>query len=297
MRAALIPLIGPLAHVAVWLVAFAVGLAASQRSVVRLWHDRPLLARSLLATLLVVPLATIALARVLPLSADVRGGLVVMVLSIGPVAAIKQSRARGGDASYALALSELLLVISIVYVPLAVAILGALFRREIHIGAGQVALAVLERQLLPLAAGLLLARYAAPLTARLVGPATLLGNVLLGLLAAVVVVAGAGRMVALGVPALLAIALVAAVAVALGHLLGGPAPETRMVLATFSALRFPVLALLLAKAIPGGQRMIPVMLAYLLASVLLLAVYGAVTRGVTRPSGAAPVSPPLPSAA
>jgi BASS family bile acid:Na+ symporter len=297
MRGALTQLVGLLAQVATSLVALAIGLGASQSSARRLWRDRSLLLRSLLATLVVVPLATVALSHLLPLSQEVRGGLLAMVVAIGPVAAIGRARSRGGDSSYALALSELLLVISILYIPLAVVLVRVLLRRDIHLGVGPVALAVLSRQLVPLALGLLLARYAPRLAARLIGPVALVGNLLLGALAALVVVVGARQLVALGAPALLAIALVALMAVSVGHLLGGPGAESRRVLATFSALRFPALALLLAKAAPGGQRLIPVVLAYLLASLLALVAYGAVTRGATRPSGAAPLSPPLPSAA
>src|SRR5690242_12432817 len=105
MRETLTELIGPLAHIAIWLVAFAIGLAASQSSVARLWRDRPLLARSLLATLLLVPVATVILVRLLPLAPAVRGGLLVMALSIGPLMAIKQSDSRGGETGYALAMS------------------------------------------------------------------------------------------------------------------------------------------------------------------------------------------------
>jgi BASS family bile acid:Na+ symporter len=297
MRETLTQLVGLLAQVATGLVAVAIGLGTSQSSARRLWRDRSLLLRSLLATLVVVPLATVALSHLLPLGQEVRGGLLAMVVAIGPVAAIGRARSRDGDASYALALSELLLVVSILYVPLAVLLVRVLWQRDIYLGVGPVALAVLSRQLAPLALGLLLARYAPRLTARLVGPVALAGNLLLGALAALVVVVGARRLVALGAPALLAIVLVALVAVTVGHLLGGPAPESRRVLATFSALRFPALALLLARAAPGGQRLIPVILAYFLASLLALAAYGAVTRRATRRSGAPPLSPPLPSAA
>ena len=51
----------------------------------------------------------------------------------------------------------------------------------------------------------------------------------------------------------------------------------RPALAAFSTLRFPGFALVILAAIPRGRELIPVVLAYVLTSTLLLAVYDRLT--------------------
>ena len=72
--------------------------------------------------------------------------------------------------------------------------------------------------------------------------------------------------------------------------LGGPDPESRGVVAAASAMRFPALALVLAAALPQGQRVIPVVLAYVLAAFAATTVYGAI-MGRRRSKHETPVVP------
>jgi hypothetical protein len=75
-------------------------------------------------------------------------------------------------------------------------------------------------------------------------------------------------------------ALVAGVAVVIGHALGGPGPETRSVLAAHSTIRFPPLALLIAAAAGAEQRLLPVVLVYVIASSIAVAVYAAARKAL-----------------
>jgi BASS family bile acid:Na+ symporter len=118
------------------------------------------------------------------------------------------------------------------------------------------------------------------------------------LLVIVVALAATGRgLLALGGKAWLTCAAIALGAVVIGHALGGPARETRRVLAMFSVMRFPALALLLASVTSQGRELVPVILAYVLSSAVMLGLYGATTslaakRGrpaVGRPRKVAPV--------
>jgi BASS family bile acid:Na+ symporter len=69
-------------------------------------------------------------------------------------------------------------------------------------------------------------------------------------------------------------AAVAVGAVLIGHLLGGPDPESRGVVAAASAMRFPALALVLAAALPRGHLVIPVVIVYVVVAFIATTVYG-----------------------
>ena len=149
--------------------------------------------------------------------------------------------------------------------------------------------------MLPLLLGLGAARLS-PRLAAAAGP--WLNRILIAVLFAVVAIALLAtwkRLADIGGLGLLVALAIAVGAVIIGHLLGGPNPESRGVVAAASAMRFPALALVLAAALPQGQRVIPVVLAYVLAAFAATTVYGAImTRRRSKhetpvvPIGAAP---------
>jgi BASS family bile acid:Na+ symporter len=281
------------AHIAIPLVALAAGLSAVSFKPSDVWREPSLLLRSLLAVLVVVPLVALVLVKLLPVTPEVRGGLLTIAVAIGPVMALKRAKAGGGDESFALGLDLSLLLLSIPFVPAAAAALGAMFGRDVSVGVWAVARVVLPLQLLPLLLGVVVAQLWPRMAARFIEPVTVAGNVLLAALAAVLVVALAKRMLGIGAPGLLATLLLAVTSVAVGHLLGGPRPRTRFALAAFSALRFPALALLLATKLPGGARFVPAIFAYLIVSAVVLALYGAAGRFLAKRKGSAEEPRPI----
>jgi hypothetical protein len=121
---------------------------------------------------------------------------------------------------------------------------------------------------------------------------TVITNLALALAAAAIVALFFDELRSLGGRAWVLIATFAAMSMLVGHALGGPAPGTRMVVATFAALRFPALGLTIAR-IAASRDVVPVMLAYVLCSVLMLSVYLALERAAhagdsEEPHGAAP---------
>ena len=233
----------------------------------------------------------------MPVSPVVRGGLLIAVLAvgIGPAAGMKRLAPGSAKAAEALDLNAIVLVLSMIFVPIGFAIVAALFHRDLHVGAGAVAKVVLGRALLPLLLGL----GAARLSPRAGGgsgtvaqqdprrssrPWSRLRSSPRG--------SGWPMSAASGGSTALALAVGAVI---IGHLLGGPNPESRGVVAAASAMRFPALALVLAAALPEGQRVIPVVLAYVLAAFAATTVYGVIMsrRGSKHetpvvPIGAAP---------
>jgi bile acid:Na+ symporter, BASS family len=269
-----------LAHIAVPLVAFAVGLSAATAEVTWLWRRPGLLLRSLLAVLILIPAAAIVLVLLLPLPPGVGAGLVIIAISVGPVAALKKAKRGGGHESYALGLDLTLLAVSIVFVPAAAAIIGAAFGSTVYVDVRAVARLVLPLQLLPLALGIGIARLWPHFAARITRPVTIAGNAGFALLALVVLVALWKPLLTLGTRGFLVAVALAAAAVAIGHFLGGPEERSRLTLASFGAMRFPALALLLAATHPQRQRVMLEVLAYLIVSVVIVSLYGLAMRSL-----------------
>jgi BASS family bile acid:Na+ symporter len=104
-------------------------------------------------------------------------------------------------------------------------------------------------------------------------------NIALAVLLVVAIAATWRRLATIGGTAWVAAAVAACGAVLIGHLVGGPDPETREVVAVASVMRFPALSLTLAAALPGdGKRVIPVVVAYVFAAFVAMTLYGLVTR-------------------
>jgi BASS family bile acid:Na+ symporter len=263
-------------------VAFAAGVSAAPAELGALWKRPRLLLKALLAVLVLVPVIAVLLVKAVQPPNAVAGGLLIAALSIGPVAALKRSRQTDPARDVALGLNIVLLLLSVVYVPFAVWLVGLVFERELHLSPGAVANTILPLQLVPLFVGLAVGRLAPRFVARLVKPLTRITNLALGIVAVAVVVVLFDQLVGLGARAWILIATFAAMAMLVGHALGGPEPGTRTVVATFSALRFPGLGLVIAQLAADSRAVLPVMLGYVLCSVGLVAIYLAVERAQQR---------------
>ena len=265
------------------LASFTTGLGA-RLGARHLWRRPRDLSRALLAVLIIEPLWVLLLLQIWPVAPIVRAGLLIATISvgIGPVAALKRMSGPTSRAGDALDLNLVVLLLSMIFVPLAFAALAALHRQNFSLGFGPVARVVLGRALIPLLIGLGVARLrprfagrAAPRLARMV-------NLSLAVLVVIAIAASWRRFAAIGVTAWLAAAIAACGAVLIGHFAGGPDPETREIVAVASVMRFPALSLTLAAALPEGKRVIPVVIAYVLCAFVAMTLYGLAVRRRTR---------------
>jgi BASS family bile acid:Na+ symporter len=279
------------AQVAIPIVTFAVGLGAGSLRLPALRKQRGLLGRSLLAVLVLVPAATVLLATVLRLAPEVRAGLLTMAVAVGPAAALRKVGRGNGDADYAVGLNLMLLLASLLYVPLAVKLVGTAFHHDAYVPLRFVLRPLILMELVPLLAGLGLAWLAPRTASQLAKPASIAGNVLLGLVVLMVLALVWHPMLRIGGAGLFATAAAAVLAIAIGHALGGASPRSRMFLASFCAIRFPAMAIVIATATPLGKRVLPVIVAYVLASSVSLVIYGALRRAVS-PAAATPRTAP-----
>jgi BASS family bile acid:Na+ symporter len=282
---------------AIALAAFTTGLGAPPPGPRSLWRQPSQLLRALLAILVAVPLWALVFLELLPLPQVARSGifLAVLAIGIGPFAGMKRFQGDSPEVRRAFELNVTMLLISVLYVPLMVALVAAFFRVDARLPVGTVARIVFLRALIPLALGLLVARMYPQRAARLRGPLARAVNITIGIILVVVVIASWRQLASIGIGGWLAALGVAAGAALVGHVLGGPTNETRAPLAGAAAMRFPALGLLLAGIAPLGKRLVPAVLAYMLSAIVVLAVYARATQRAGHGSGTPrPSRPPAP---
>jgi BASS family bile acid:Na+ symporter len=259
------------------LLVFALGMRANVEHVSYLFRQPARLLRGFLAMGVVVPVVAAALAALLHLDPAVEIALLLMAVSpIPPILPAKQLEL-GGRSRYVFGLLVAASLIAIVVVPLAIEVLGWVFHREAHVGAGLVARVVGATVLLPLGVGLVVRRVA-PLAAERVAPRVSgVGNGLLlaGLVAVLLVMAPAIVML-VGDGTILAIAAIVGTGLLAGHWLGGPDSDDRTALAIASSTRHPGVALAIARLnFPEETRVPAAVFLFLLVNALGTLPYGA----------------------
>ncbi len=286
MAGTLIALLGLLVAILVPLASFVTGLRSTDP--LWLWKRPRLLARSLVAILIVVPVIEVVLARTLaPDDIIVRTGVVISILAVGvgPPALLKQTEAPEELVRYEIGLNVVLMTVAAVYMPVAVAIHGAVFHHDLSLPWLPVARVVVLKAILPFFLGVAAARWFPKLAASFERVAPRLLNGATAVVALVALMAVGRHLIALGARTWLTCALIALVAVSIGHASGGPTRERRAVLARFSALRFPALALLLTSIVPRSHEVIPVVIVYAISSTLLVGAYYAALAKREHPVG------------
>jgi BASS family bile acid:Na+ symporter len=277
-------------------MGFDLGLNATLRELSSVFRRPALLLKALLAVNVIVPIAAIVMVSLFPLTPGARGGILIMAVSSVPPMAPRKALKAGGEASYTYGLYTAIVLLAVVLVPVSVALVSRLYGFEIRLGPTAVLLQVLKTVVAPVAAGLVVRRFAPTFAERAApivgGVATVL------LLLAVVTIVGVVWPVLLGLignGTMLAMALVSAMALAAGHLLGGPEPENRGVLATMAATRHPGIAMMIVGASGASglaeQRVVGAIIAFLLVGMLVAIPYQRWLKGRRRPGAPAGAVP------
>jgi len=260
-------------QVSIICVVFGFGLRATSEDLLYLVRRPGLLARSLLAVFIIMPIVAVVLDRLFTFRPEVEAVLVALALSpIPPLLPRKLGKA-GGNTSYALGLMAILSLLSIVFVPVAIEVLQR-FGRPFGMAPFAIAGVVLKATLLPLAAGMIVRATLPQLAERIKKPLALLANglLMLGILALLAALlpavwAQVGDGTILGLLAFLVVGL------AVGHILGGPNPDNSVDLAIATACRHPAVALTIAAANYPDQRLAGTIVLYLIVGALVCIPY------------------------
>ncbi len=267
-------LVGLAIQASICLIVFSLGLGSTHEDALYLFRRPGELARSLISMNVIMPLVGAALAAPFGLHPAMQITLVALAVSPVPPLLPRREVNVGGRASYAVGLLTAAGVLAIVYVPIALSLIGRLFAVDVHMPTRIVARVVAITVLGPLATGIIVRRVAPALAARITRPIALGAFVLLGLGAVMILLnawpaawalVGSGRLVALVVFVVIGLVV--------GQLLGGPRPEDRTVLALSTAYRHPGMALAIAGALfPEHHKLVTsaLVLYLLVAQVIVL---------------------------
>jgi BASS family bile acid:Na+ symporter len=253
------------------LTVFGLTLYASLDDAMYLFRHPAELARALLSMNIIMPLFAAAIAAALDLHPAVKITLITLAVSPVPPLFWEKALRTAGRVSYAIGLPVAAALLAIIFVPVAVELLGRPFGRPIHVSPATIAQVTLTTAPVPLAVGIAVRHFAPTLAERIVKPVYLV--------AAALLLAGAILTVFTAWPAIIslidngtiiAIAAFVIAGLATGHLLGGPDPKNRTVLALSTASRHPGIALTIANASSPNQRLVPAaVLLYLIINAVL----------------------------
>jgi BASS family bile acid:Na+ symporter len=273
--AELVKLIPVVLQASIIILVFGLGLRATLENATYVLRRPGLLLRAFLALAIVVPVFAALLAALFNLHEAVKHALVLIAVSpVPPFLPVRQMKS-GGSANFVFGLLVAASLVAIVYVPVAVHVLGAVFQHEVRLPLGLVARVVLITVLVPLGAGLGL-RIVAPRLADRIAPwASVAGNTLMVAgVVPILIAVGPDMLSLIGNGSIAAFAVLIAVGLIAGHRLGGPAPGDRAALALASATRHPGVALAVANAnFPGEKLVLAAILLFFLVNIAITVIY------------------------
>lgn len=220
-----------------------VGLRLTVGQIVTPLRNGRLVALSLLANFVLAPLAAVVLANVLSLDEPLRVGLLLCGVAAGAPFLIKLAELSKGNMPFGVGLMVVLMVITVGYMPV---VLPTLLE-GVSVDSWKIAQSLIVLMLIPLAIGLLVRAQLESIAARVL-PAVAFISTISMVLVVVLTTAAHFKSVlgVLGTFGILAAIVFTAVCIGIGWLLGGPAADTRSVLALGTAQRNTAAALVVA---------------------------------------------------
>lgn len=262
------------------MTVFAIGLHAMPRDLLYLAAHPRRLALSLISLFVVMLVVAVVAIWLLDLPRPVEIVLVALALAPVPPLLPKRQAKAGGGASYTVGLLAAAALVSIIWIPAALTMLGSLRGVALHASSLTISHIVLVMILAPLAAGALVRRLAPGFADWIETAFATTANLLLALTALLILFkTWHGVLAAIGGGAVLAFAAFVIVGLVTGHLLGGPDEEDRSVLALATASRHPGIALSIAMLnFPQEQGVAATIVLYLAVSGLVAAPYIALRK-------------------
>ncbi|MGH6964033.1 MAG: hypothetical protein ACREE0_06090, partial [Phenylobacterium sp.] len=195
-----------------------------------------------------------------------------VLMSIAPVPPLVpgQQLGIGARKQYAYGIYVAMALLTVIVVPIALAVAARVFAREDSISFMTMAKTVVTGVLIPLAIGMIVRRLAPAFAARAMPWLYKLSMLLVLLVFLPIVISIWPALTQLiGNGTLLGMALVVVLALAGGHLLGGPELEDRATLAIASSVRHPGIAMMLANANFADKRVTAAVLLFLLVGLIV----------------------------
>ncbi len=257
------------------LSVFAIGLKATFADAIFLFRRPDQLARAWLSMSVVMPLFALTLVLLFNLHPAIQ--IALLAISVSPIPPIFPNKAfkAGGEENYTIGLLVGTAVVSVIVIPVAMELFERIVGIPLQMRARTVAWTVLTTIFLPLLLGIGVRAWAPKLAGRLAKPLAIISLALLILSALPVLVGMTRPMFSLiGDGTLLSFTAFGLVGFVVGHLLGGPGPGNRPILALATATRHPAVALGIAHAnFPDQHLAVPAVFLYLMVVAVLSALY------------------------
>ncbi|WP_205873108.1 bile acid:sodium symporter family protein [Mycobacterium camsae] len=236
-------------QISLFVVILGYGLTAEFGDVRYVLQHPGLLARSLLAVLVVAPALAVLLVNVVDVHPQVAIALVTLAISPLPPLLPRRGAKAGGQVQFGLGLVIVLAVLAVPALAVAGRLLGDVFGKQYVTNPWSVGELMLVSVLLPLVAGMAIGKFWPALAERIGGPIERAQRWALPVAMIVLLVAAAPQMWKLmGDVTVVAILIFVLGAFTIGHVLGGPDREFSAVVAFASACRHPATALTIASA-------------------------------------------------
>jgi len=261
--------------VSIVLTVFGLALHATIDDALYLFRRPSELFRSIMSMNVIMVLFATSLASSFGLHPAVRIALVTLALSPVPPILPKKVLKAGVHASYTIGLLTAAALLAIIIVPLTVKLLAIAFGRDYFVSPAVVAKLVLISVLLPMAVGIAIQHISPVFAERIAGPVSRVATILLlvGVLP-ILLTAWPSIVSLVGNGTILAIAAFCLMGLLTGHLLGGPEPDHRIVLAHCTASRHPGVALAIAHAnFPQEKLAFAAVLLYMLVNTVITTLY------------------------
>ena len=247
------------------MLAMGFGLTVAQ--IIAPLRNGRLVASSLLANFVLMPLAALALARLLRLDEAFGVGLLLLGVAAGAPFLPTLTQIARGNLAFAVGLMVLLMVVTIGYLPLVLPVLLP----GVSVDPAEIARSLFLLMLLPLAGALVVNAKLPGFAARakvVCNRLSSLGLILVVLLQ--IVVNFSNVLSVFGTRAILAGLLFIAVGYGMGWLLGGPAADTRSVLGLGTAQRNIAAALVVGSQSFSDPKVVVMVVVVAIASLLSL---------------------------
>ncbi|HEY2473717.1 MAG TPA: bile acid:sodium symporter [Candidatus Cybelea sp.] len=255
-------------------LTFGAGLEVNREHLIAAVKNVWLLARALLANIIIVPIIGVILVKLFQLPPPVATGFLLMAIAPGVPLVLSGARKRGGSLGFAVELAAVLPLVSIVTVPLTAALVFP-SEANAHLSTGRFIITLVFFQLLPLLIGIVVGGQlpaAAPRLARISRIVFFL--TLLALLIALFPKLVSSVSAVYGSHGMWAMLCITILAMVTGWLLGGPAREDRRILGIATALRNIGLASLIATANFPNPLVGATVLVYLLIQAIVVTAEG-----------------------
>lgn len=230
------------------------------------------LVRTIIAVFFIMPLVAYLIGQRLPLTV----GIALVAVSISPIPPLLPRRMKdsGGAGNFGLGLLVVLACVSLVTVPLSLALLARFTEFDLAMPVSKVVLLVAMTVLVPVAAGVAVRAMAPTVAQRIAKPMSLLGMALLvvpGLMLVVKLAPAIRELVGNG--AVLGMGAFILVGLAVGHYVGGPKLRYAEDIALAAACRHPAIAMTIAAANFPDRKFGGAILLFLILSVALATPY------------------------